>query len=426
LPDFTEFDLRPSSLAALQAMGITTPTPIQEQAIPELLEGVDVIGQAQTGSGKTLAFGLPLTEICDETVDAVQALVLVPTRELAVQVAGVLRSLGEPAGLKLALLYGGVGIHPQIDALRAGVQIVVGTPGRVLDHLQRRTLDLSGVVFLVLDEADQMLDRGFAPDVDRILALTPRDRQTALFSATTPEWVRRVAAVHLQQPIYLKVESSESEPNIEHTVIECWDGEKMTALTALLNQPTMGSTLVFGRTRRGVTHLASRLRQRGFRIEALQGDLGQAARERIVERFRDGRLPILLATNVAARGLDMLNIDRVINYDLPETSELFVHRVGRTARMGRFGQAITLVSATDLMMLHDIERHLGRKLPRMSLQQVLARSSVAMPAPAAGSASVQEIRPDADVAAPAAMPAPAKKRRRRRRPATAALEAAAS
>jgi ATP-dependent RNA helicase DeaD len=340
------------------------------------------------------------------------------------QVAGVLKPLADGCGLKLALLYGGVGIYPQIDALRDGVHIVVGTPGRVLDHLQRRTLDLSGVHYLVLDEADQMLDQGFAPDVERILAMTPRNRQTALFSATTPEWVRKVAQTHLQNPVYIKVENKESEPNIEHSVIECWDGEKLPALQALLNQPMLGSTLVFGRTKRGVTHLASRLRQRGYKVEALQGDLGQSAREQIVKKFREGRLPILLATNVAARGLDMVNVDRVINYELPETSELFVHRVGRTARMGRFGQAITLVSATDLLMLKEIERHLGKKLPRLTLEQVLASSSAEWQgAPAVDDEDAET--PEAEIVA-LAPAAPAKKRRRRSKRPAAAVEAAAS
>jgi superfamily II DNA/RNA helicase len=225
---------------------------------------------------------------------------------------------------------------------------------------------LDNVGLLVLDEADQMLDRGFAPDVERIISRTPRERQTALFSATTPQWVRDVAAKHLREPEYIRVgEQTEAAPDIEHAIIEVWSGEKLPVLLSLLSQPTEGATLVFGRTRHGVTNLARRLQKLGFEVEALQGDLGQPARDRIVKRFREGRLPILLATNVAARGLDMLNIERVINYDLPETSELFVHRVGRTGRMGRSGQAITLISATDLLKIREIERDLGRKLPRI-------------------------------------------------------------
>jgi len=331
-----------------------------------MLDGHDIIGQAHTGSGKTLAFGLPLIESIDETSRDIQALVLVPTRELAAQVGTVLESLAKPAGIDLLVVYGGVGYQPQIDALRRGVQIVVGTPGRVLDHLQRGALKLHALEVLVLDEADQMLDKGFAPDVERIIRHTPSERQTALFSATTPDWVKNVAAKYLYEPKHVSIGNTEPEPEIEHSVIEVWDGNKMNVLLALLTQPAEGATLVFGRTRHGVINLAKRLQKLGFEVEALQGDLGQPARDRIVKRFREGRLPILLATNVAARGLDMLNIDRVINYDLPETSELFVHRVGRTGRMGRSGEAITLIAATDLQKLHEIERHLGRKLPRIA------------------------------------------------------------
>jgi ATP-dependent RNA helicase DeaD len=363
---FSDFDLLESTLAALEKQDIVEPTPIQAQAIPVLLEGHDIIGQAMTGSGKTLAFGIPLIEAIDETSTRTQALILVPTRELAAQVATVLDSLAQPAGMRVAVIYGGVGFGPQVDALRSGVQIVVGTPGRVLDHLQRGNLDVSDIDVLVLDEADQMLDKGFAPDVERIIKYTPADRQTALFSATTPDWVQKVAARYLYEPKYISISvETQNEPDIEHSVIEVWDGNKMNVLLALLTQPAEGATLVFGRTRHGVINLAKRLQRLGFAVEALQGDLGQPARDRIVKRFREGRLPILLATNVAARGLDMLNIERVINYDLPETSELFVHRVGRTGRMGRSGQAITLIAATDLQKIQEIERHLGRKLPRI-------------------------------------------------------------
>ncbi len=390
----------------LSAQGIETATPIQEQSIPELLDGADFIGQAQTGSGKTLAFALPMVEHVEPSQRWAQALVLVPTRELATQVAGVISDLAKPAGMAVALVYGGVGMVPQIEALKNGAQIVVGTPGRVLDLMQRGALVLNRLIYVVLDEADQMLDRGFAPDVERIIRATPLDRQTLMFSATTPDWVLQVAAKHLHEPVHVTIDGEESEPNIEHSVVECWDGDKITALMTLLDQPTHGATLVFGRTRRGVMNLASRLRNKGYRVEALQGDLGQAAREKIVQRFREGRLPVLLATNVAARGLDMLNIDRVINYELPETSELFVHRVGRTARMGRFGQAITLVAATDLMMLKDIERHLGRKLPRVGLRELVVQAAKAYaetPAPEKP-AFIEDEAPVAAAPAPARAP----------------------
>ncbi|HLF71690.1 MAG TPA: DEAD/DEAH box helicase, partial [Dehalococcoidia bacterium] len=353
---------------------------MQAEAIPVMLDGSDLIARAHTGSGKTLAFGLPLVEICDEESPLVQALVLTPTRELAQQVASVLTDIARPAGLKVVVLFGGVGYGPQDDGLARGSQIVVGTPGRVIDHLQRRTLKLNDLNVLILDEADQMLDQGFARDVERIIDVTPEDRQTALFSATTPDWVKKVAARHLHEPVTINVApDAGDEPDIGHTVIEVWNGEKMSVLVDLLNQPTEGATLVFGRTRRGVENMARRLQRLGYEVEALQGNLGQGARDRIVKKFREGRLPVLVATNVAARGLDMLNIDRVINYDIPDTGDLFVHRVGRTARMGRSGEALTLVATADLPKLLEIERSLGKKLPRVSAADVARAARLAGP-----------------------------------------------
>ncbi len=370
---FQSFNLRSSSLRLLDSQEITEPTPIQEETIPALLEGKDLIAQAKTGSGKTLAFGLPLIEGCDASEKLAQALVLAPTRELAQQVGKVIGDLAAPAGLSTIILFGGVGYGPQDSALVRGPQIVVGTPGRILDHLRRGTLKLAGVHYLVLDEADQMLDKGFGPDVERIISMTPASRQTALFSATTPDWVRDVSKRYLIEPKIVKVtETEEPPPEIDHSIVEVWSGDKFSVLTNLLQQPADGATLVFGRTRHGVMNLARRLQKLGFDVEALQGDLSQPVRDRIVKRFREGAVPILLATNVAARGLDMLNISRVINYDIPETSDLFVHRVGRTGRMGRSGVAITLLAATELQKMHEIERGLGRKLPRVSVADLAA------------------------------------------------------
>jgi ATP-dependent RNA helicase DeaD len=385
---FASFNLRKSSLEALEAQGITTPTPIQQQTIPLLLEGHDVIGQAHTGSGKTLAFGLPLVERCDPGLQATQALVLTPTRELAQQVGAVLEDVGKRAGLRVAVVYGGVGYGPQTEALRSGAQVVVGTPGRILDHLASRNLDTRSVRYAVLDEADEMLDRGFARDIERILDTTPRDRQTALFSATTPEWVHKVSAKYLHNPKVVKIEA-ESKPDIEHTVIEAWNADKFAVLLALLDDECEGATLVFGRTKHGVENLARRLNRMGYEVEALQGNLGQQARDRVMARFRSGKTPVLLATNVAARGLDMLNIERVINYDLPDTAELFTHRVGRTGRIGRSGRAITIVTAVDLLKLREIEAKLGHKLPRVPastlpvrpVQLTELRAPAARPAP---------------------------------------------
>ena len=414
---FVPFNLRSSSYDALAALDIETPTAVQQESIPLLLDDRDVIAQAHTGSGKTLAFGLPLIEKCDPALRQVQALVLTPTRELAQQVESVLRELGNRCGLKVTVIYGGVGYGPQIEALKQGAQVVVGTPGRVLDHLGQGTLRLDKVRFLVLDEADEMLDRGFARDVERILIETPVERQTALFSATAPDWVHRVAAKYLRQPASVQIDSGkEAPPDIEHVVYEVWNGDKFTVLTSLLEEPTEGATLVFGRTRHGVENLARRLERTGYPVAAIQGNLGQEARNRIMARFRSGHVPILLATNVAARGLDMLNIERVINYDLPDTPDLFTHRVGRTARMGRSGQAITLITAIDVPKMQEIERALGRKLPRISAAKLTNGSS---PRPEMISRPV-EVAP---LPAPDALPAPARRRRRRRRPAAASAMA---
>jgi ATP-dependent RNA helicase DeaD len=414
---FEDFNLLTSSYDALEDLSIVTPTAVQALTIPPLLEGKDVIGQAHTGSGKTLAFGLPLVECCDPDVSDTQALVLVPTRELAQQVGEALRPFCEGAELRLAIVYGGVGYEAQMQALAAGAHVIVGTPGRVLDHLSRRTLRLDRVRYLVLDEADEMLDRGFAKDVERILALTPRSRQTALFSATTPEWVHSMAARYLKTPLFLKVDDQqEAPPDIEHSVIEVWSGDKLPVLLGLLSQETEGATIVFGRTRHGVENLARRVGRLGFNVAALQGSLGQNRRDLIMSRFRSGRVPVLFATNVAARGIDMLTIERVINYDLPETAELFTHRVGRTGRIGRSGQAVTLITAADLQKMQEIERKLGRKLPRVS------------PPPAPDLSGLQRPRPEPQPAiadtSPTREPAGPRRRRSRRRGAGALAPAA--
>ncbi len=349
-------------------MEIETPTEIQELSIPPLLEGKDVIGQAFTGSGKTLAFGIPLIEKIDLNNKWLQALVLVPTRELAQQVGEVLEKLARGSGIKTTLIFGGRAFGPQQDAIYRGAQVVVGTPGRVLDHLTRGTMRLDGITYMVLDEADEMLDRGFAPDVERILSQTPGERQTALFSATTPEWVHKVSTKYLRTPVVIETSRADDDegPDIDHIVYEVWDEDKFTVLERLLNEPTEGTTLVFGRTKHGVRNLGVKLERLGYQIDVLQGNLSQGARDRVLEKFRAGKTPILLATNVAARGLDVLHITRVINFELPETHELFTHRVGRTGRMGRSGSAITILGPGDLPKWREIERGLGRTLPRMT------------------------------------------------------------
>jgi len=361
---FSSFELHPDTRAAVDEMGISVPTAIQAQTIPALLEGRDVVGQAWTGSGKTLAFGVPLVELCDAAVRGVQALVLTPTRELAIQVGGVVGALASARHLRLVLLYGGRSLAPERQALRKA-HIVVGTPGRTLDHLRQGNLSLKELRLFILDEGDEMLDQGFAPDVERILAQTPAQRQTALFSATVPAWVMTVAARYLRNPVIVRVHpENQAPPEILHVVYEMEIGAKLGALRTLLDKRDQGATLVFGRTKHGVAKLALRLADLGYPVAALQGNLKQNARERVMADFRSGRMPILLATNVAARGLDIEGVERVINYELPDSAKLFTHRVGRTGRMGRKGKAITFITPEDSRKWRQIERELGRSLPR--------------------------------------------------------------
>lgn len=413
---FSELKLDPAVQRAVAAMNITTPTPIQAQAIPPLLEGRDVIGQARTGSGKTLAFALPLVQRCDPSVRGVQALVLVPTRELAIQVGGVTEPLARARGLRLQLLYGGRSLLPEAAAIRTGPQIVVGTPGRTLDHIRQGNLNLRGVRVFVLDEGDEMLDRGFAPDVERILDQTPRERQTALFSATVPEWVMTTARKHLRTPAMVRVDrETEAPPEIEHVIYEVGTDAKLSALRTLLDHRGENPIIVFGRTKHGVKKLAKQLAALGYPAAALQGNMSQNARERVMADFRSGELPILLATNVAARGIDVTGIDQVVNYELPESAELFTHRVGRTGRMGRSGEAITFITSEDTDKWRQIERALGKRLPRRVWPQgykpVHPRRTPVPPPPAVEPVPAQEraatpARPNSRPAARTATGAP--------------------
>jgi ATP-dependent RNA helicase DeaD len=365
MPSFTDYRIGTQTLRALDRMGIVTPTPIQEQAVPALLDGRDVIGQARTGSGKTLAFGIPAVELVDPSLKAVQVLVLTPTRELATQVADVFEQLVEGRGITVGLLFGGRAAGPQRIMLRQGAQVIVGTPGRVLDMLNQGALWLDKVRYLVLDEADEMLDQGFAPDVERILGRTTSARQTALFSATVPEWVRKTADRHLNDPVSIAVGSgSEDVAPVPHTAYDVPNDDKMQVLKELLDQQGEGSIIVFGRTKHGVKKLARQLQIAGYPVAALQGNLSQNARDEVMANFRNGRVRILLATNVAARGLDISHVESVINMELPESPQLLTHRVGRTGRMGREGRAITLLSKEDHAKWRQLERGLGRKIDR--------------------------------------------------------------
>jgi ATP-dependent RNA helicase DeaD len=362
---FGDYRLSNASLTVLAEMGISEPTPIQAAVLPLLLDGRDVIGQARTGSGKTLAFALPLIEVIDPKVRKVQALVLTPTRELAVQVAGVIDELGVPRGLKTLMISGGRAFGPQRDELRRGVHVVVGTPGRVLDLLNQGAIWLDRVRFLVLDEADEMLDRGFAPDVERIIARTTPDRQTALFSATVPSWVKQTASKHLHDPETVTIVPKPGEvTQIEHLAFDIGNSDKMQVLQDLLDHRGDGSVIVFGRTKHGVNKLARRLQADGYPVAALQGNLSQNARDRVMDDFRNGQVPVLVATNVAARGLDVTHVAQVINIELPESPELLTHRIGRTGRMDRQGQAITLLGPEDMTKWRRLERGFTRPIRR--------------------------------------------------------------
>jgi ATP-dependent RNA helicase DeaD len=420
---FGDYRLSNASLTVLSDMGISDPTPIQAAVLPLLLDGRDVIGQARTGSGKTLAFALPLIEVVDPQVRKVQALVLTPTRELAVQVAGVIDELGAPRGLKTLMISGGRAFGPQRDQLRHGVHVVVGTPGRVLDLLNQGAIWLDRVRFLVLDEADEMLDRGFAPDVERIIARTTPDRQTALFSATVPSWVKQTASKHLHDPETVTIVPEPGEvTQIEHLAFEIGNNDKMQVLQDLLDHRGDGSVIVFGRTKHGVNKLARRLQADGYPVAALQGNLSQNARDRVMDDFRNGQVPVLVATNVAARGLDVSHVAQVINIELPESPELLTHRIGRTGRMGRQGQAITLLGPEDIVKWRRLERGFTRPIRRTPW-----RGAKALLANGNGNGNGHEIATGTTV--PQATPAPAQVREAARpsvrRPAPASLRESA-
>jgi ATP-dependent RNA helicase DeaD len=372
MPSFHDFLLQPATRAVLANMEITEPTPIQAQAIPALLAGNDVVGQSATGSGKTLAYGVPLVERVSKDKRVVQVLILVPTRELAVQVNEVLSKLATSRRLSMALLVGGRPYGNQISALRYGSQIVVGTPGRVKDHLERGSLVLSQLRMCVLDEADQMLDSGFASVIEEILATTPDTRQMALFSATMPDWVAKLQKKYLKNPVTITLlPATGAQSTIEQIAYQVPQEQKMAALCTLLHSAEGESSLIFSRTKFGVERLGKQLSRLGFTVGTLHGNKSQRAREEVLTAFRHGHVQTLLATNVAARGLDIQGISQVINYELPESSELFTHRIGRTGRMGQQGKAITLLAPSDLPKWRRLASSLGQivALQRLTLDQ---------------------------------------------------------
>jgi ATP-dependent RNA helicase DeaD len=355
---FAELGLSEPLLDALQHLGYEKPTPIQEEAIPGLLEGRDIIGQAQTGTGKTAAFGLPLLEYIDVRDNEVQALVLTPTRELCIQVTQALRAYGEKKGVKVVAVFGGAPIRSQQAQLKEGGQVVVGTVGRVMDLMSRHSLMLTSARFVVLDEADEMLDLGFLEDVETILSRCPSGRQTALFSATMPTEIRKLAEKGMYEPVTIKVRAATlTIDTVEQFYVEVPDREKADALARVLKAERPTQAIIFVRTKIGVDRLARALDNKGVRVKALHGDMSQGSRDGVMIAFKDGRERLLVATDIAARGLDISGVSHVINYDMPNSPEVYVHRIGRTGRVGRSGRAITLITPKQQGDLEAVRKH---------------------------------------------------------------------
>ena len=357
---FADLGLGPKLVATLDALGYEEPTPIQTQAIPQLLTGVDLLGQAATGTGKTAAFALPTIEhIVTTDKPVIQVLVLTPTRELAMQVSEAMSTYGKSSGVKVTSVYGGQPIGRQLDALRRGVHVVVATPGRAIDHLKRGSLDLDQVRTVVLDEADEMLDMGFTEDIELILDNTPNDRQTVLFSATMPPRIHAIAKRHQQDPVMVKIgaaAAAEHRELIDQQVYVVHKTHKAKALGRILDLENPTSAIVFCKTRTDVDELTVTMSGRGYRAEALHGGMDQAQRDRVMARLRDGTAELLIATDVAARGLDVDTLTHVVNYDIPSAPESYVHRIGRVGRAGRRGVAITLATPRQRRLLSNIER----------------------------------------------------------------------
>ncbi|HWM92356.1 MAG TPA: DEAD/DEAH box helicase [Thermoanaerobaculia bacterium] len=382
---FADLGLSEPLLKVLAEVGYEAPTPIQAKTIPALLEGRDLIGQAQTGTGKTAAFALPMLQRLDPKLAEVQALVLAPTRELAIQVAEAFhvysRYIGDRGRIGVLPVYGGQPIDRQQQRLQRGVHVVVGTPGRIMDHLRRGTLRLDKIRHVAIDEADEMLKMGFLEDVEWILAQAPEERQIALFSATLPPEIRRVASRHLRNPVMIEIERRTlTVPETEQRYLNVHGPQKLEALTRILETESATAVLVFTRMKTGAAELADHLNGRGYSAEALHGDMNQAQRETVLRRLRSGQVEIVVATDVAARGLDVERISHVVNYDMPHDVESYVHRIGRTGRAGRTGVAILFVAPRERRMLQDIERFTKQRIEpmRMPTQADVAARRMAM------------------------------------------------
>jgi len=367
-PNFSEFDLQPQLVQTIADIGYAAPTPIQSTVIPAMLAGQDVIGQSQTGSGKTAAFSLPILHNLQTGQRHVQSLVVTPTRELAIQVADAIDTYGRQIGVRVLAVYGGQPYDRQINRLKKGVDVVVGTPGRLLDLIRRNVLKLDRVATVVLDEADEMFSMGFIEDIEAILDQTASSRQTALFSATLPQRIRMLAKQYMKTPQSFKIGGKQlTVETVEQRYYLVNETDKLAALTRLFEIEPISSALIFARTRLGTSELANELGMRGFPAEALNGDMSQDARVQVLNRFRENKLKVLVATDVAARGLDIDDISHVFNYDLPQDPEIYVHRVGRTGRAGKTGIAITLLTPKERWGLRRIEGLTKQKINRMML-----------------------------------------------------------
>ncbi len=353
---------------ALNEMGFEEPTPIQAETIPVLMTGRDLVGQAQTGTGKTAAFGIPLLEMVGQSAAAFQGIVLTPTRELAIQVAEELNKIGQFTAAHALPIYGGQDIGRQIKALKRGPQVIVATPGRLMDHMERRTIRLNDTRMVVLDEADEMLNMGFIEDIEKILATITAEHQTVLFSATMPRQIQNLAQRFQRDPAHISVKSREvTMPLIEQRYVELHDREKFDVLCRLLDIQDPELSIVFGRTKRRVDELAEALKKRGYSAEGIHGDLTQTKRDMVLRQFREGTTDILVATDVAARGLDVSGVSHVYNFDIPQDAESYVHRIGRTGRAGHTGMAVTFVIPRELAHLRSIEYTTRRKLTKMAV-----------------------------------------------------------
>ena len=366
---FTSFNLHPQVEAGVKALGYNTPTPIQRQAIPPVLQGHDVMGLAQTGTGKTAAFVLPILErLIKGPSGRVRALVIAPTRELAEQIHDAIRALGHHTKRRSTTIYGGVSMNPQIQKLRNGVEIVVACPGRLLDHIRQGTINLSSVEVLVLDEADRMLDMGFVPDIREIIKHVPTRRQTLLFGATMPDDIRQLAQEILRTPVTVQVDPAAPADTVAHVLYPVAQHLKTPLLLELLRHTDTESVLIFTRTKHRAKRVGLQLERAGYQAASLQGNLSQNQRQAALDGFRDGSYRVLVATDIAARGIDVSRISHVINYDMPDSPDSYTHRIGRTGRAEKTGDAFTFVTREDEAMVHSIERVLGAKVERRLLR----------------------------------------------------------